>query len=396
MEPFELQERYYVDPEPSPAVTFWQRNKPSILVASSQLFGALMNMSARLLELGEERMHPLQVLLVRQSLTVAACSAYMYWTSTPGFPWGPKGIRILLGLRGFFGFFGIFCMWSSMMYLPLADATVITFLAPGITGLACFLLLGEPFTRIERIATLVALFGVVLIAQPASLFSTGEADSPTSAAEVTTGPEDPSDGDEATPEERLMAVGIALLGVCGAAGAYTMLRTIGKRAHPLISVNAFGMTCVLICSVGLVICPLFDIGQPEIRWVTPSSLWQWSLLLLLGIFGFVMQYLLTAGLSADRTNKANTMIYTHMLFAAGIDRWVFHHEPSLMSFLGCVLILGSAISVVILKSRASAPPPVASASDIERQEGVADRRDDYVTIEGEERDSDEMPLHGSR
>lgn len=365
IEPFELQERLYVEPEPSPAASFWQKNKPAILVALSQMFGALMNMSARLLELEGDGMHPLQVLLVRQMFTCVACSAYMWWAGTPGFPLGPKGVRGLLGLRGISGFFGIFGMWMSMMYLPLADATVITFLAPGVAGFLCYFLLREPFTRAEQLATLVALFGVVLIAQPASLFSRTDGGDQGSA--------DASKGDttlpgidhEATPEERLAAVGMALVGVCGAAGAFTTLRTIGKRAHPLISVNIFGFTCVVVCVTALIICPWFNIAQPAVRWVTPQTAKQWILFCVLGIVGFVMQYLLTSGLAADRTNRANAMVYTHMLFAAGIDRWVFHHEMGLMSFGGCTLILGSAISIVVMKSTA-AP----KGDDLERQQNL--------------------------
>lgn len=85
----------------------YSRNKGVLLVALSQLFGALMNLSARLLELEGEGMHPFQVLLARQSLTMLCCITYMWWYSTPGFPFGPKEVRWLLVMRGFSGFFGI-------------------------------------------------------------------------------------------------------------------------------------------------------------------------------------------------------------------------------------------------------------------------------------------------
>lgn len=39
-----------------------------------------------------------------------------------------------------------------------------------------------------------------------------------------------------------------------------------------------------------------------------------------------MLYLLMAGLQADGLKRANSMVYTHMLFAVSIDRWVFNHE----------------------------------------------------------------------
>lgn len=254
-------------------------------------------------------------------------------------------------------------MWYSMMYLPLADSTVITFLAPGIAGILCYFLLKEPFSRIEQLATGIALLGVILIAQPHSLFS---GSTPSDEASSSEPPENdnslPGLDHESTSEERLVAVGVALLGVCGAAGAFTTLRMVGKRAHPLISVNFFGVTCTVICVVVLALAPTLNISQPSLRWMWPTSVKGWFLLLILGALGFTMQYLLTAGLQADKSNRANSMVYTHMLFAVSFDRWIFHHEMNLMSFGGCALILGSAITVVFMKK--PSPPKV---DDIERQ-----------------------------
>ncbi|UNI20016.1 hypothetical protein JDV02_006152 [Purpureocillium takamizusanense] len=358
----------------SPWGRFWDRNKPAILVALSQLFGASMNLSARLLELEGEGMHPVQLLLLRQSLTAVCCLAYMWWMRVPDFPIGKPEIRWLLVARGVVGFFGIFGMWYSMMYLPLADATVITFLAPGVAGFVCWFLLREPFTRFEQLATVVALLGVVLIAQPTALFSdatasTGGDDHSTTTMTTTEPPEKglPGADHQTTAQERLVAVGVALLGVLGAAGAFTTLRSIGKRAHPLISVNFFAMTSTVICVVTLCAAPQLDIGQPALRWITPTSLKQWFLLLMLGALGFVMQYLLTAGLAADKSNRANAMVYTHMLFAVAFDRWVFGHRMGVMSFLGCALILGSAIGVVLMKK----PPAPPKLEDVERQNNLS-------------------------
>ncbi|KAF3799430.1 putative transport protein [Colletotrichum gloeosporioides] len=340
---------------------FWVMNKGVVLVALSQLFGALMNLTARLLELEGEGMHPLQVLFARQSVTMVCCCAYMYWMKTPDFPFGKKEVRWLLIARGVSGFFGIFGMWYSMMYLPLAEATVITFLAPSVAGYVCYIALREPFTRAEQIGTVIAFFGVVLIAHPASLFT---GDSTSSAA--ATAPEDynvtngtvstttlPGLNHQATTAERLTAIGVAILGVFGAAGAFTTIRWIGKRAHPLISVNYFATWCTIVCAVVLTIAPLLEFEQPALRFALPHSGRQWLFMVLLGVFGFIMQFLLTAGLGMDRSNRANAMVYTHMLFAAGFDRFIFGNVMGWMSLAGCGLIIGSALWVVLMKS----PPP---------------------------------------
>jgi drug/metabolite transporter (DMT)-like permease len=287
----------------------------------------------------------------------------MWWKGIPDFPWGKKEVRWLLVARGFSGFFGIYGMWYSMMYLPLADATVITFLAPGVAGILCYFALREPFTKSERIATAVALLGVILIARPVSLFMAliSPKDQVVDAPEQVDGGF-PSLEHEPTAEERLLAVGVALLGVLGAAGAFTSIRTIGKRAHPLISVNFFGMACTIICVLTLILAPTLNISQPHLRWITPKSWKGWFLLLWIAVPGFIMQYLLTSGLAADKSNRANAMIYTHMLFAVSFDRWIFGQSMSMTSLAGCALILGSAITVVLTKN-----PPAPKANDIETQ-----------------------------
>ncbi|KAH7157029.1 hypothetical protein EDB81DRAFT_788675 [Dactylonectria macrodidyma] len=350
-----------VHEQPSWWQKFWVRNKPSICVALSQLFGSLMNLSARLVELEGNGMHPVQVLLLRQLITSLCCTAYMWWMKTPGFPFGPRNIQHLLVFRGVSGFFGIFGVWYSMMYIPLADATVITFLAPGVAGLICYFVLKEPFTRLEQLATLVALMGVVLIAKPGSFFASQTNEEPEAGDSSDSGV--PGSDHVATAEERLIAVGVALFGVLGAAGAFTALRTIGKRAHPLISVNYFGVISTIISVLALGLAPVLGIDQPGLKWITPSTAKQWLLLLPLGLMGFIMQYLLTTGLGSDKSNRANAMIYTHMLFAVSFDRWVFGHRMDLMSGAGCTLILGSAIGVMLMKK---APPSKPPSDDEER------------------------------
>jgi hypothetical protein len=94
---------------------FWLRNQGILLVLISQLFGALMNVTTRLLELEGEGMHPFQILFARMSLTLIFCCSWMYWKEVPDFPLGAKGIRWILvarGLTGFFGIYGMYCKFN--------------------------------------------------------------------------------------------------------------------------------------------------------------------------------------------------------------------------------------------------------------------------------------------
>ena len=63
-----------------------------------------MNLSARLLELDGEGMHPFQILFFRMSITTVCSILYMWYTKVPHFPLGAKEVRGLLVARGLSGF----------------------------------------------------------------------------------------------------------------------------------------------------------------------------------------------------------------------------------------------------------------------------------------------------
>lgn len=145
----------------------------------------------------------------------------------------------------------------------------------------------------EQIAAYISLFGVVLIARPVSLFAAlsdhkepvppASADSDLILSNTTAASSDrlAADYDSVTPKQRAMAVGIAMIGVLGAAGAYTTIRWIGRRAHPLLSVNYFAVWCTIVSIVAM-------LTMPGVGFLLPNSLRDWCYLVFLGVCGFVM------------------------------------------------------------------------------------------------------------
>ncbi|KAK6194355.1 tRNA (adenine(58)-N(1))-methyltransferase non-catalytic subunit trm6 [Pestalotiopsis sp. IQ-011] len=362
----------------------WHRNGGPMLIVLSQLFGAIMNLSTRVLEL-EDNLHPMQILCARMTATVSVCFVYMWYRPIPSAPWGPREIRPLLVLRACSGFVGLYGMWCSIVYLPLAEATVISFLAPNCAGYLCRIFLKEPFTRREQLASYIALAGVILITRPISLLSSPP-EAPADAASVlseaaaasnSTAPGAARKGMEYIPTvaERLSGVGAGLLGVVGGALAITSLRSIGPRAHPLISVNYFSLFCTVVSIVTLAAAPALgwgqdDQGQGGLRFALPSGTRQCGLLLVIGLAGFGTQFLLAAGLAREKSNRATAMIYTHVLFAAAFDRYVFGQTMGWVSVAGCGLVVGSALWVALGKG-ADEPKTEYGRSDLEASRGGA-------------------------
>lgn len=296
------------------------------------------------------------------SITALASYIYMWYARVPN-ALGTRPILHLLITRAVFGFMGVFGLYHSVQYLPLAEATVITFLAPIMTCYACSLLIpGETFNRRQQVAALVSLAGVMLIARP---FRTR--DSHVSNEAQRPEQDSPSSADS---YHHLIATIVAFVGVIGASGAYTSIRMIGKRAHPLVSVTYFSSVTTIISFVAMAAFPWVPFRLPN----TPL---EWTLMAGLGVCGFVLQFLLTAGLSyvpprevtsskASQGSRATSMVYTQMVFALFYDKVVWGSTLSLLSAAGSVLILACAIYVAVMQEGRSETGP-ATQSEVRPQ-----------------------------
>ncbi|KAJ6260351.1 hypothetical protein Dda_4577 [Drechslerella dactyloides] len=360
------------------------RNAGILLMLTAQVFASTMSVITRLLETGfETEFHALQILFARQTISVVLCSGYMWATKVPDFPLGPKSVRWLLVARGVGGFFGVFGLYYSLTYLDISDATVITFLAPSVAAFACYLLLKEPFTKTEALAGVISFVGVILIARPTAFFSTPA--SPSDSGSVGSGGSEPSPAQQTdglsvnlrdvTPAQRITAVLVALIGVLGAATAFTTIRWIGKRAHPLISVNYFSAWCAIVSFVGLLVVP--GIG---FRW--PRTGVQWALLAGIGVCGFIMQFLLTAALQRERAGLVTHMVYAQMVFALLWDKLIWDRLPSWASILGSALILGSAFWVAVRKNQTSKDPARVTRREARQELQTGDEERGLVAAKG--------------
>ncbi|KAK9451256.1 uncharacterized protein V1518DRAFT_408081 [Limtongia smithiae] len=314
----------------SALLDWYDANLGLMLFASGQLFSSTMNLFTRILEIDTNPpFHALQIVFARMSITAVICTAVLIYQKVPYAPLGPPEVRWLLVLRGFTGFFGLYGVYYSLAYLSLSETTVISFLTPTVAGFACSIFLKEPFGKVELFAGLLSFCGVILIAQPGGEVSSGD-----------------DNERHVTVIQRWLAVGVSLLGVVGASGAFTAIRCIGNRAHPLMSVNYFAVMCTIVSFVMLTF-------SPSLSFVWPRTAWQWFLLIFIGVCGFCFQFLLTAGLQREKAGRAGNMLYLQMFFAIFFEKMVWNKVPDANDIAGSTIILGSAIWVAISKQRAA-------------------------------------------
>jgi drug/metabolite transporter (DMT)-like permease len=149
---------------------------------------------------------------------------------------------------------------------------MLSFLTPIFTAYACSLFLHQPFDKRQLFAGMISFVGVVIIARPDKLwFGSPDKDSQLEMNGVSS----------VTPFQRLSAVILVLISNLGATAAFTSIRVIGPRAHPLLSVNYYGFFATLLSAICL-FTPIF----PDITFRLPQGGREWGLLLWLGISGF--------------------------------------------------------------------------------------------------------------
>ncbi|KAF9467669.1 EamA-like transporter family-domain-containing protein [Collybia nuda] len=326
-----------------------------LFVTASMAFFAMMDAAVKRLHNIDPPVSTLQLVAVRMGITYICCVIYMFATSVPDPFLGPKGIRLLLAFRGLAGFFSLFGMYYSLQFLSLSDATVITFLVPFCTGIAGALFLKENFTKKQAFASLLSFGGVILIARPVFLFGDESYKLQSDSNGIS-----PVLSEKGTPTERLVAVGLGwllwytyrvliffssagLIGVCGATGAYTSLRAIGKRAHTLHSIMSFSIACLLISGPAML--------ATNTPFVMPSKSEWLALFFMMGIFGFFAQVFLAMGLQRETAGRGSMAAYTQIIFATIIERIFFKTVPSTLSVIGTLVIMSSALYVAVTKEQ---------------------------------------------
>lgn len=249
------------------------------------------------------------------------------------------------------------------------------------TALVCFVWLREPFTYNEALAGLLAFCGVLCVARPPWLFPnkaidpiTGKPHAEVFVADVVTYVVHNAPAKAPTvpisPSQRMLAIAIAILGALGASTAYATIRVIGKRSHSLISVNYFAAIATLGSTLIILI-------HPDLHFVIPRDASQWGLIAIIGLTGFLLQFLLTEGLQREKAGRATNLTYLQLVFALVIERVIWGTTPPAESLVGAVLIIGAAIWVSLQKNA-----PV----EEQRKKRVVDEETSLLGNDSRERD----------
>lgn len=240
----------------------------------------------------------------------------------------PQRFWVAIILRTALYMVGIGLMFTSLRYLPLADAVAIAFVMPFIMLLLGHFLLGEEVGPRRIIACAVGFVGTLMVIQP-------------SFAEV---------GSLA-----LLPVGVAFT----FAFFMLMTRQIAKEVEPVALQAVTGAVAVAMLLPVLVIGTLY--GWQDFRFA-PVTGAEASMLLAMAVIGSVAHLLMTWSLRLAPSATLAPMQYLEIPFATIIGYLVFKDLPNGMAAAGIVVTISAGLFIIARERQAQAPAPLAAMS----------------------------------
>lgn len=230
---------------------------------------------------------------------------------------GQPGNLLKLVTRGLVGTLGLVFFVLTLSQMTLSDASAITFLNIPLTAIFARLFLGEEYTLFDAATGLLGVLGVVLVAQPASIFG-------------------------AAPGivRRELSAGSVVIGLCAAtftSFAFLAIRRIGSGEDPFVITLWFS-------AVGIVVTPALMLAQGG--WVAPPTATHAWLLAGVGVLGFIGQLLLNRGMAVAPSGPASVMRYLDLVNALWMQSLLLNDVPNALKWCGSLLVLSSVLSTV--------------------------------------------------
>lgn len=276
-----------------------------ILMATAFIAGSIT--MAKLLGSGAlgPALHPLQVSQGRfmWALALFATAALI---RQPAF--GRVHWQLHIG-RSTFGWGGVTLMFAAVAYIPMADATAISFLNPVFAMALAIPLLGERVGPVRWTAALIALVGAMVLLRP-------------------------------TPASFQPAALLAL----GAAAVIGMELVFIKK---LTGREAPFQILLINNGIGLAIATAAVVPV----WQMPHSLAQWGGLACVGILMACAQICFLNGMARAEASFVAPFSYATLVFAAFYDFVLFDVVPDWVTWFGAAIILGGALMLALREAQ---------------------------------------------
>jgi len=208
--------------------------------------------------------------------------------------------------RSLLGVTAMFCNFLAVTFLPLADATAVSFVAPMFTVILAALILRESVHLYRWSAVVVGFFGVLVII----------------------GAEGGGSGDS------LMGAGFALSGAGFSAFAMIVLRRMSAHENSEAIAFYFMLTSALVSLVTIFW-----------GWIVPTPQ-QMLVLVSMGIFGGIGQLFLSFSYRYGEASVLAPFDYTMMIWAVMTGYFLFGQLPTMQVMIGALLVIAAGLLIL--------------------------------------------------
>lgn len=215
------------------------------------------------------------------------------------------------------GWAGVTLMFAAVAFIPMGDATAISFLNPVIAMVLAIPILGERVGPIRWIAAGIALIGTLILLRP-------------------------------TPDSFQPAALIALAAACAMGVELVFIKRLSRRESPI-------QILIINNGLGLVISSV----AAAFVWQMPTPQ-QWGALVAIGLIMACAQTAYVNGMARADASFATPFAYTTLVFATLYDGLIFGERPDAVSLTGAAVIVGGA---ALLAWREGRKTPVTPSAD---------------------------------
>lgn len=269
------------------------------MIASSLVF-SIMNILVKYLN----DFSAFQIVFFRSSMTLICLTTFLRYKKIDLL--GNK--KLLLWMRGITGTISLILFFVSLKYLQVGMAVVLRYLSPVFAAIMAVIWLKEKIKPLQWLFFGLAFSGVLMIKG--------------------------FDGTVNTIGLTLILISAFFLGL-----VFVTISKIGKRDHPLVIINYFMLTGLI---VGGLAC-MFD-------WKTPVGI-EWGLLIAIGLVSFAGQVFMTKAFQIASTSQVAPIKYLEVVFTVIMGATLFMEVYSFWALAGMFLVIAGLILNIWYKSK---------------------------------------------
>ena len=252
-----------------------------------------------------EGVHPLQIAHARFLFSFILLVSFWY-IFKPKVKFSNVKLHLL---RSIFGWLGVSILFTSILYIPVSDATALTFLNPIFAMIFAALIFKEKVGLIRWGAALFSFSGGILLLRPSLDLSVD-------------------------PVALLCLFGALIMGL-----EIICIKILSGRdsVFTILILNNFFAMCI-----GTLVVPFF--------FMIPGFL-ELIVLLTIGIFMLTGQFCFINSLKGAETSFLMPFFYTTLIFVISLDLIIFNSLPDKISYMGAFIIIFGSIVVAFREWR---------------------------------------------